>query len=94
MSILDTISQSPAAARGREMASKLALSSASAAARGREVAWKLARSTGKAAWLAGTTLLVLGLPLIIAMDREQQLEQSISEYEAQQSILLGAPVTA
>ncbi|MQM00047.1 hypothetical protein Taro_032772 [Colocasia esculenta] len=51
------------------------------------VAHKLLRSTGKAAWIAGTTLLVLVVPLIIEMDREQQL----NELEMQQASLLGSP---
>jgi len=34
---------------------------------------KLLWSTGKAAWIAGTTFLILCVPLIIEMDREQQL---------------------
>ena len=43
-------------------------------------AWKLSRHTGKAAWIAGTTLLILAVPLIIEMDREQQM----LEFENQQ----------
>lgn len=34
---------------------------------------KVLASTGKAAWVAGTSLLVLIVPLIIEMDREQQI---------------------
>ncbi|KAJ9169670.1 hypothetical protein P3X46_017832 [Hevea brasiliensis] len=48
---------------------------------------KLLRSTGKAAWIAGTTFLILVVPLIVEMDREQQL----NELEIQQQSLLGAP---
>ncbi|CAN4091862.1 unnamed protein product [Withania somnifera] len=51
---------------------------------------RLAKSTGKAAWLVATTFLVLGLPLIIVMDREQQL----NELDLQQASLLGAPPVA
>ncbi|XP_068664676.1 mitochondrial import receptor subunit TOM9-2-like [Aristolochia californica] len=51
------------------------------------VAKKLARSTGNAAWIAGSTFLILFVPLIIAMDREQQL----TELEMQQASLLGTP---
>ncbi|KAK9160246.1 hypothetical protein Syun_006587 [Stephania yunnanensis] len=48
---------------------------------------KLLRSTGKAAWIAGITFLILFVPLIVEMDREQQL----NELELQQSSLLGTP---
>jgi import receptor subunit TOM22 len=34
---------------------------------------RLALSVGKAAWIASTTLLVLLVPLIVEMDREQQI---------------------
>lgn len=48
---------------------------------------KLLRSTGKAAWIAGTTFLLLVVPLIIEMDREQQM----NDLELQQASLLGTP---
>ncbi|KEH41163.1 putative mitochondrial import receptor subunit Tom22 [Medicago truncatula] len=51
------------------------------------IAKKLLRSTGKAAWIAGTSFLVLVVPLIVAMDREQQ----INELESQQANILGTP---
>ena len=51
------------------------------------VSKKLLKSTGKAAWFAGTTLLILVVPLIIAMDREQQF----NELALQQQGLLGSP---
>ncbi|KAJ0092819.1 hypothetical protein Patl1_25700 [Pistacia atlantica] len=51
---------------------------------------KLLKSTGKAAWIAGTTFLILVVPLIIEMDREQQF----TELELQQQSLLGPPPLA
>ncbi|KAJ4722797.1 mitochondrial import receptor subunit TOM9-2-like [Melia azedarach] len=51
------------------------------------VSKKLLKSTGKAAWIAGTTFLILVVPLIIEMDREQQF----NDLELQQQSLLGAP---
>ncbi|XP_022996184.1 mitochondrial import receptor subunit TOM9-2-like [Cucurbita maxima] len=74
--IISRFYQSSAVTRGREAASNAVF-----------VSKKLLRSTGKAAWIAGTTFLVLVVPLIIEMDREQQL----NELELQQASLLGAP---
>ncbi|CAK9162172.1 unnamed protein product [Ilex paraguariensis] len=51
------------------------------------VAKKLLKSTGKAAWIAGTTFLILVVPLIIEIEREQLL----NELELQQASLLGTP---
>ena len=34
---------------------------------------EVAKIAGKAAWIASTTLLVLLVPLIVEMDREQQI---------------------
>ena len=58
-------------------------------ANARTVAWKLVKSTGKAGWITATTCLVLLVPLIIEMDREQQLV----EFENQQlgALTGGAP---
>ncbi|CAI9776027.1 unnamed protein product [Fraxinus pennsylvanica] len=49
------------------------------------LAKRLMKSTGKAAWIVATSFIVLGLPLIIEMDREAQL----NELELQQASLLG-----
>lgn len=49
------------------------------------VSKKLLKSTGKAAWLAGTTFLILVVPLILEMERDQQL----GEIEFQEASLLG-----
>lgn len=51
------------------------------------VAKRLALSVGKAAWLASTTFLVLFVPLIIEMDREQGLV----EMEKEQMSVLTSP---
>jgi hypothetical protein len=50
------------------------------------MAKKLLWSTGKEAWIVGATLLVLVVPLIIEMHREQQL----NDLKLQQQTLLGA----
>ncbi|KAH7863290.1 hypothetical protein Vadar_015775 [Vaccinium darrowii] len=70
------ISESPIIYQGKRAASDAGF-----------VAKKLLKSTGKAAWIAGTTFLILVVPLIIEMDREQQF----NELELQQASLLGAP---
>lgn len=54
------------------------------------VAKRLMKSTGKAAWIAATTFIILGIPLIIEMDREAQL----NEAELQQASLLGGAAPA
>ncbi|CBI37180.3 hypothetical protein PVL29_008995 [Vitis rotundifolia] len=74
--VSNSISQSPILFQGRQAASDAAV-----------VAKKLFKSTGKAAWIAGTTFLILVVPLIIEMDREQQM----NELEMQQASLLGTP---
>ena len=51
------------------------------------VAKRLSLSVGKAAWLASTTLLVLLVPLVIEMDREQQLV----DMEKEQMSVLTSP---
>lgn len=54
------------------------------------VARRLSKSVGKAAWLASTTLIVLMLPLVIEMDREQQ----IIDMEKEQMSVLTSPSKA
>ncbi|XP_058202118.1 mitochondrial import receptor subunit TOM9-2-like [Rhododendron vialii] len=68
------VSNSPVLYSGKKVASNAACA-----------AKRLLKSTGKAAWIAGTTFLILVVPLIIEMDREQQ----INELELQQASLLG-----
>lgn len=77
--VSSTISQSPIVYQGKRAASDVG-----------QVAKKLLKSTGKAAWIAGTTFLILVVPLIIEMDREQQM----NELELQQASLLGTPPVA
>ncbi|KAG0490119.1 hypothetical protein HPP92_006982 [Vanilla planifolia] len=74
--ILSKVSKAPIVVKGWDAAGEVAT-----------VAKKLLRSTGKAAWIAGTTFLVLVVPLIIEMDREAQM----NELELQQASLLGTP---
>ncbi|XAR62696.1 hypothetical protein NMG60_11017547 [Bertholletia excelsa] len=74
--VSSAVSHSPIVYRGKRAASDAAY-----------VANRLLKSTGRAAWIAGTTFLVLIVPLIIEMDREQQL----NELEMQQASLLGTP---
>lgn len=52
---------------------------ASLLGRATHVVGRLLVSTGRAAWVTGTTLLVLVVPLIIEMDREAQLMESESQ---------------
>ncbi|CAI9273183.1 unnamed protein product [Lactuca saligna] len=77
--VSSTVSESPIVYKGKRAASDAGF-----------VVKKLLRSTGKAAWIAGTTFLILVVPLIIEMDREAQL----NELELQQASLLGAPSSA
>ena len=77
--ISSTVSESPIVYKGKRAASDAGF-----------VVKKLLKSTGKAAWIAGTTFLILIVPLIIEMDREAQL----NELDLQQASLLGAPTPA
>ena len=52
---------------------------------------RLALSFGKALWLASTTVLVLVLPLVIEMDREQQL---VDMEKDQMGVLTGKGTSA
>ncbi|KAJ7979788.1 mitochondrial import receptor subunit TOM9-2-like [Quillaja saponaria] len=74
--IMSRVSQSPIVHHTKKAATNAAF-----------VTKKLLNSTGKAAWIAGTTFLILVVPLIIEMDREQQF----NELELQQASLLGTP---
>ena len=74
--VTSSISQSPIVYQGKRVVSDASF-----------VAKKLLKSTGKAAWIAGTTFIVLFVPLIIVMDRDQQM----TDLEMQQASLLGAP---
>ncbi|CAL5395176.1 unnamed protein product [Camellia sinensis] len=74
--VSSAVLQSPIVYRGKQAASDASY-----------VTKRLLKSTGKAAWIAGTTFLILVVPLIIEMDREQQL----NELEMQQASLLGTP---
>ncbi|GAA0152217.1 primary active transporter [Lithospermum erythrorhizon] len=76
--VLATVSNSTVVKKGKQVANDSVY-----------VATRLMKSTGKAAWIAATTFLVLGLPLLIAMDREQQL----NELDLQHQSLLGTPTT-
>ncbi|XP_062197898.1 mitochondrial import receptor subunit TOM9-2-like [Phragmites australis] len=73
-SMLDSLSRSSAAELGWEAAA---------------MARKLARSSGKAAWLAGTTFLVLGIPLLFAMEREMAINEMEYNEQAEIQALLG-----
>jgi import receptor subunit TOM22 len=55
------------------------------------VARKLMLHTGKAMWILGTTLIVLAVPLIIEMDREQQLVEMENQ---QMGVLSGGAAAA
>ncbi|WOG81192.1 hypothetical protein DCAR_0100337 [Daucus carota subsp. sativus] len=77
--VSSSVSDSPIVYRGKKAAADTGF-----------VVKKLLLSTGKAAWIASTLFLVLAVPLIIEMDREQQL----NELELQQASLLGTPTVS
>lgn len=54
------------------------------------MARKLMLHTGKAMWILGTSLIVLAVPLIIEMDREQQLVEMENQ---QMGVLSGGAST-
>ena len=60
-----------------------------AASKAAVVSKKLLRSTSKAAWIIGTTFLILAVPLIIEMDHDQKL----TEIELQNPSLFGTAPT-
>ncbi|CAM8897073.1 unnamed protein product [Rhodiola kirilowii] len=74
--ITSSISESAIVEKGKQVVCEAA-----------DVVKKLSKSTGRAMWYSGTVLLILVVPLIIEMDREQQL----TELELQQASLLGTP---
>ena len=78
----------PKMAKGKALQSRNAGGLQESLANVRTVAWKLLKSTGKAGWITATTCLVILVPLIIEMDREQQMV----EFENQQlGALTGGP---
>ncbi|KMS96134.1 hypothetical protein BVRB_001700 [Beta vulgaris subsp. vulgaris] len=77
--VTSTVSDSPIFQKGVQSASGAA-----------DITKKLLKSTGKAAWIVGTTFLVLALPLIIELERDGQLDA----LELQQASLLGTPPPA
>ncbi|KAL4190587.1 hypothetical protein AMTRI_Chr07g76490 [Amborella trichopoda] len=62
----------------------------SAASKSQDVSWKVLKKTGSAMWFASTVLLVLVVPLIVEIDKEQQ----INEQEAQNATVFGTPMMA
>ncbi|KAL2922974.1 Mitochondrial import receptor subunit TOM9-2 [Bienertia sinuspersici] len=74
--VTSTVSESPIFQKGKDSADDAAF-----------VTKKLLKSTGKAAWIVGTTFLVLALPLFIELERDGQLDA----LELQQASLLGTP---